>query len=159
MSRDRRRDPELPPPVTFRDRMRAELHRRFGSHGPVMWTAVITAAVAVTAALAWFMYAFDPLKTPFYPKCPSKTLLGIDCPGCGTARAVHALVHGDIGTAWHYNPFLFFAVALLAVLAVAPGFTPQSRLRRVIDSPAFVIAVTVLIILWTVARNIWLPID
>lgn len=155
----KRRNPELPPPVTFRDRMTAYLRRRFGHHSRTFWVAVIVAVVAVTAAFVWFMYAFDPLRTPFYPKCPSKTLLGIDCPGCGTARAVHALAHGDIGLAWHYNPFLFFAVTILVILAIAPGFSPRSRLRRVIDSPTFVIVITVLIILWTVVRNIWLPID
>ncbi|GAA1470976.1 DUF2752 domain-containing protein [Corynebacterium felinum] len=45
------------------------------------------------------------------PRCPTKTLLGIDCPVCGTTRMLYSLTHGNITAALHYN-----AIALLATL-------------------------------------------
>jgi hypothetical protein len=45
------------------------------------------------------------------PVCPTKALLGIDCPGCGGLRMVYSLLHGDLPAALHYN-----AVSLVVVL-------------------------------------------
>lgn len=45
------------------------------------------------------------------PICPTKALLGIDCPGCGGMRMAYSLMHGDIPAALHYN-----AVSLVVVL-------------------------------------------
>ena len=30
-----------------------------------------------------------------YPACPSRLLLGLDCPACGGLRGTHDLLHGD----------------------------------------------------------------
>ena len=48
--------------------------------------------------------------------CPFKAVTGYNCPGCGLSRCVHALAHGDILGAMHFN--LLF-VAMLPVLAWA----------------------------------------
>ena len=48
------------------------------------------------------------------PVCPTKALLGIDCPGCGSLRMVYSLLHGDLGGAARYNALALVAVALLA---------------------------------------------
>jgi len=42
-------------------------------------------------------------------------LTGIYCPGCGLTRGFHALLHGDVLTALHFN-------ALLPVFAFVFGF-------------------------------------
>ena len=43
------------------------------------------------------------------PKCPTKLLFNIDCPGCGFQRAIHAIIHGEFKRAFSLNPFLFLA--------------------------------------------------
>lgn len=50
-----------------------------------------------------------------FPACPLKELTGLDCPGCGGTRAVHALTHGDIETAFDHNAILTIVLPLLAL--------------------------------------------
>ncbi|MDN5765062.1 MAG: DUF2752 domain-containing protein [Humibacillus sp.] len=47
------------------------------------------------------------------PPCPTKTLFGITCPGCGTARMLFCLLHGDVVSAAHYNALALLALPLL----------------------------------------------
>jgi len=53
-------------------------------------------------------------------------LTGLDCPTCGALRATHLLLHGQLRAAFAMNPFLFFAVPCLALLAL-PRKTPLPR--------------------------------
>lgn len=50
-----------------------------------------------------------------FPACPLRALTGLDCPGCGGTRAVHALTHGDIETAFDHNAVLTIVLPLLAI--------------------------------------------
>ena len=47
------------------------------------------------------------------PVCPTKALLGIDCPGCGSLRMLYSLLHGDVPAAVRYNVLGFVAVLFL----------------------------------------------
>lgn len=80
------------------------------------------AAAAGVCAVVWLG---DP-TTPggFLPTCPTKMLLGIDCPGCGTLRMIYSLLHGDITAALRFNAV---ALAALALLTVAFGVWTFSR--------------------------------
>jgi len=48
--------------------------------------------------------AFDPAHSGIFPPCPVRYLTGLYCPGCGSLRALHALLHGDLRLAWAMNP-------------------------------------------------------
>ena len=76
--------------------------------GPLL---VAAGAVCGCAALA----VADP-TTPGGPTpvCPTKALLGITCPGCGTARMLYSLTHFDLTGAIRYNAIALVAVVLLA---------------------------------------------
>ncbi|MBQ3998212.1 MAG: DUF2752 domain-containing protein [Paludibacteraceae bacterium] len=51
------------------------------------------------------------------PKCPFMLLTGWKCPGCGSQRAIHAIVHGQIGEAFRQNAlFIPSAIYLIAIL-------------------------------------------
>jgi len=66
---------------------------------------VLPAAVAAAfSAGAAYLYAVDPSQPGHYPPCPFLGLTGYWCPGCGAARALHALLHGDLGSAVARNP-------------------------------------------------------
>ncbi len=47
------------------------------------------------------------------PVCPLKTLTGIDCPICGSARMLHTLLHGDLASAARYNAVTLLMVPVL----------------------------------------------
>ncbi len=71
------------------------------------------AAAGVLLALA-VVYRFPPEAYGFYPSCPFLTWLHVECPGCGSTRALHALLHGDWAEAAARNalfPAWFLAAA------------------------------------------------
>lgn len=117
---------------------------------------VIRAIVVASALIALFviLFVFDPDTTHWMPQCPSHYLTGYDCPGCGTLRAIHAILHGDIAAAWHFNAALFFAVPLIIALAFAPYTRIGSPLRRFADSRWTPLTLLLLLIAWTILRNL-----
>lgn len=67
----------------------------------------IGAAVSVLLVAALYIfYTFDPETQPVFPKCPFLLTTGYECPGCGSQRAVHNLLHLNIGAALRYNAFM-----------------------------------------------------
>jgi hypothetical protein len=75
-------------------------------------------------ALAVFLFAgvllffFDPATSSFYPPCLFRTFLGTQCPGCGSLRAAHQLLHGNIAAAWALNPTLMIVGPLAAAISL-----------------------------------------
>lgn len=119
-------------------------------HKAVIGMACAAALSALLAAI-WF---FDPSEGSFpFPRCPFKWLTGWDCPGCGSTRALHSLLHGRIGEALEFNAALVAGVPL-AVAALVADRTGGPRLRRALLSPAAVAAVLALAIGWTLFRNL-----
>ena len=83
---------------------------------------------------------------------------GLKCPGCGSQRMLHALLHGDIAAAWRFNALLFLLVPFLIVLGVASaGRKRWPAFYRRINSIPVIVAVTAVIIGWFVLRNFILP--
>ncbi|WP_158534960.1 DUF2752 domain-containing protein [Mucilaginibacter hurinus] len=60
-------------------------------------------------------YLFNPSEHSFFPKCPFRVLTGFDCPGCGSQRAAHALLHADVVGAIGHNLLLVISMPLLVV--------------------------------------------
>lgn len=69
-------------------------------------------AVAGCALLA----LVDPAEGGVYPTCPTRAVLGIDCPACGTLRGLHALARGNVGAALDHNLLLVLAVPIGAII-------------------------------------------
>ena len=66
------------------------------------------------------LYWFPPERHGFYPQCPVFRYLHVLCPGCGSTRALAAMVHGRITEALHYNALVVLLVPVaLAYLASA----------------------------------------
>jgi hypothetical protein len=51
--------------------------------------------------------------------CPFHLVTGLNCPFCGTTRMAAALLQGDPGRAWSFNPPMF---VVLPIVAVAVGY-------------------------------------
>jgi hypothetical protein len=69
---------------------------------------------AFTGVALVVLFLFDPRSTSWYPPCIFHKLTGLDCPGCGSSRGLHCLLHGDLGRAADHNVLLFLALPLLA---------------------------------------------
>ena len=90
------------------------------------------------------------------PRCPSKLITGYDCPGCGTQRALHALLHGDIAGAWRFNPYLFFAVPFLATViwGSIDSLPLSEKMRKITHNKWVAYGYIEAFIAWWIVRNI-----
>ena len=90
-------------------------HRRidaaWSSVSPGMAYAGLAALAVVGLAV---VYVFDPAKPGVYPLCPFFGLTGCHCPGCGTLRALHQALRGDLTGAAGYNLFAVLALPFIA---------------------------------------------
>ena len=116
-----------------------------------------TLAVVGAAATCAFVLAADP-TTPggVSPPCPTKALFGIVCPGCGAARMLYSLLHGDVGAALAYNAVGVVSLALILWTFVAwtasrLGGHRMPRWEAWRWSP---IVIGIVVAAWTVARNL-----
>ena len=67
--------------------------------------AMLAVAAVVVAGVVIYS-TFDPSASRWFPRCPFLMLTGLKCPGCGTQRAIHALLHGDVLSALRFNALL-----------------------------------------------------
>ena len=65
------------------------------------------------AGTLFVLYRFDPITHGFYPICFFHQTTGLLCPGCGSLRAIHQLLHGNITQAFRFNPLLMVALPAL----------------------------------------------
>lgn len=81
----------------------------------------------VAAALTFF-YLFDPVRTLAFTPCPFHLLTGLYCPGCGTARGLHALLHGHLLAALRLNLLMVVALPLIGCGLVLKAARPSRAL-------------------------------
>lgn len=87
-------------------------------------------ALAGTALLA----TVDP-STSGIPLCPLHALTGLDCPFCGSLRAVHALTRLDIVAALDHNVVFTLAVPLLVLGWLRWMWRATRPASGVVDAP------------------------
>ena len=69
--------------------------------------------VSILGGFFTLYFLFDPADHSFFIPCPMRTLTGYSCPGCGSQRAIHQLLHGNIGAAFWLNPLLLLTLPIL----------------------------------------------
>ena len=57
-------------------------------------------------------YIFNPSQVVFIP-CPFYYTTGLYCPGCGSQRAIHALLHADIIEDFRLNQLMVLSLPIL----------------------------------------------
>lgn len=114
----------------------------------VAWYVVVAlSAVVVVGAL----YAVDPSTTRIFPPCVWKSITGWDCPGCGSTRATHQLLRGNVSAAFRFNPLLVVGlpvgVAIWLVRRKAAK-SPDQRRRETRRWAVLLVAVGVAFAIW-----------
>lgn len=117
---------------------------------------IIAVVVLIFTTGVIFLYVFDPNKIAF-PQCVFFTTTGYLCPGCGSQRAIHSLLHLDFAAAFSYNaliivliPYLFYCVYIFLL----GGKGKWSFIESILISKIAVILVSVAIIGFWLLRNI-----
>ncbi|MBF8150537.1 DUF2752 domain-containing protein [Winogradskyella sp. F6397] len=103
------------------------------------------------------LYFFiDPSATAFFPKCPFLSFTGIYCPGCGSQRAIHHILQGQIITGIRHN-YMFLLVTVVlgyqAVIFVITKFGTKTY-NNLLHKSKMTNTILVLVILFWILRNI-----
>jgi hypothetical protein len=75
----------------------------------------------LTALLIWltlavgstYLFIFEPGKSGLFLVCPFFALTGFACPGCGSTRGLHQLLHGNVVAAFKFNPLMMVMLPFL----------------------------------------------
>ena len=120
-----------------------------------LWSVYLLAAAVGVAALS-MVYLVDPRNPGVYPICPFFGLTGYHCPGCGTLRALHQLLHGNVTAALGYNVYSMLALPLVGYFLAAAGlraYRLPAPPRLTIPAP-FIWALLAAILAFWLARNL-----
>jgi len=113
----------------------------------LVWLGVVAGAA--------YVFVFEPGKSGFFPICPFRALTGFTCPGCGSTRALHELLHGHVLEAFMLNPLLLLGLPFVLFLFIRQsafimrGTTP----RRTAVPPSAVYALLFIILSFWIVRN------
>jgi len=105
----------------------------------------VLAAGAVVVGALLVVYFVDPSRSPLFLPCPVHRATGLYCPGCGSTRALHNLLHGDLSGAMAKNPLMVVSIPLIVLLYLRPRWA----YNRAVPWIAFAI-----IVVYGVLRNL-----
>ena len=117
---------------------------------------IILLVAALLLVLGLVYYALDPSSSTLFPRCSFLSLTGYKCPGCGSQRAVHALLHGDLAAAFRYNALLLIAIPWIALCLFAESRrTRNPRLYARLNAPLLIWLFLAMVLIWWLLRNIF----
>ena len=113
--------------------------------------------LSVMAVALVALYVGTPASENWPVKCLLYRFTGWQCPLCGSQRAIHEMLHGNVVEAWHYNPALWLALPYFGVWAVGsmmPGLE-EHKIVRWVRQDRVLAVVAVALLLWGVVRNLY----
>lgn len=115
-----------------------------------------TYIVSVVIIVGFIYFFFNPADNSIFPKCPFYLLTGLKCPGCGSQRAIHSLLHMDLVISFKYNALLIFSLPIVMILGyVELNRTIYPNLYLKIHNVKFIWGYFYLTIGWWIFRNIF----
>lgn len=117
---------------------------------------LLVVAGLVMLVLGFIYYALDPSTSDAFPRCSFLSLTGYKCPGCGSQRAVHALLNGDVAGAFRYNALLMIAVPWMGLCLFAESRRTRNPLLYARLNPELLMSLFLALTLsWWLLRNIF----
>lgn len=106
-------------------------------------------------------YNFNPSSEGnLFPRCPFLLITGYQCPGCGSQRAIHSLLHLDIAKAFSYNPILIISIPYLIIISIIKYRLKTSnseklwKFRNILMGKNAIIIIAITFISFWILRNI-----
>ena len=104
------------------------------------------------------LYFGHPAEYAWLPACPFRVWTGLLCPGCGTLRATHYFLNGQLDIAFRCQPLL---ISLMPILILLSGKMLYEHWRNIQVTLPFerqlYWLILIAIVLFFVLRNI--PLD
>ena len=118
---------------------------------PVAWLLGGCTALLGAAILFWF----EPAGHGFYPVCAFHQVTGLLCPGCGSTRAMHQLLHGHLVAALQLNAIFVCSLPLLGWLAARFAVLKLQNRPATINIRAFWLwSILVALVVFGIVRNL-----
>lgn len=105
--------------------------------------------------LALYFY-WNPSDSNLFPKCPLYSTTGIYCPGCGSQRAAHQILNGNIIEGIRHN----YLIGLLVIVLLYQVFTYimndmfNKNIPNLLHKSKVTFSILIIIILFWILRNI-----
>lgn len=118
----------------------------------MVWAGILATLLVFLGVVYFFV---DPMEVRWMPRCLWKMTTGTDCPGCGSQRMAHALMHGDLRAAWQANAYALCMLPLLGGM-VWLEFSRERypRLYRRVHAPAVIWGLGASVLVWWLIRNL-----
>ena len=106
--------------------------------------------------IALLYFTINPSNVNFMPKCPLYATTGIYCPGCGSQRALHDILHLNFKGVIRHNLLFLVGILVLIYHFTIEGllFFTNRKVNNLLYHPKTPIILLVLIIIYWVLRNI-----
>lgn len=112
-------------------------------------------AMLVIAFLLTYLF-FDPTAHDFFPKCQFLLVSGYKCPGCGSQRAIHALLNGEILEAIRFNAIFVVSIPIIGTYLFGELFRKRlPEFWRTINSKTVIYSLLFMYLAWWILRNIF----
>jgi hypothetical protein len=118
--------------------------------------SIIIIGVLVFFVLLALYVFWDPAEVNIFPKCPFYSVTGIYCPGCGSQRATHQLLNGNIIDGFRHN----YLIALLALVLFYQAFIfimnnlLNKGVSNLLHKSKVTLGILIVVILFWILRNI-----
>lgn len=116
-----------------------------------------TLFISIFITLVCLLFIFNPIKDQFFPRCPFLMLTGWQCPGCGSQRAIHCLLHFDLAQAFRFNQLLIISIPYLLLGIYLTYFNKQNKhvqLRKALYGKEAIYLILFIIAIFFLARNL-----
>ena len=117
---------------------------------------LITITVIVILVLLSLYFFYNPEETLLFPKCPFYLATGLHCPGCGSQRAFHNILNGNIleGLRYNYLLLLVFSVLIYNTFLYYINKFSNQEYKNIFHNSKVTISILVIVILYWILRNI-----
>ena len=121
------------------------VNRRIGL--VLLWLTIVAGSVC--------LFVLEPGKSILFPICPFRAITGFTCPGCGSTRGVHQLLHGNIAAAFELNPLLLLALPFLiyALLLYSYRVLRGQPIQRNALAPKYIYTIFGVVLFFWIFRN------
>lgn len=119
-------------------------------------TLLLFLILLASVSIVSLFYFWNPANNIIFPKCLFYSVTNLYCPGCGSQRAIHQILHGHILIGLKYNYLIGFLVLVLCyqlyVFILQNYF--HKNLKNLLHKPLATKLILVVVMLFWVLRNI-----
>ncbi len=119
---------------------------------------IVVWALVLLSLLAVYKFISPELAPAYFPKCPFRQYTGLQCPGCGSQRALHHLLNFRLGAAFALNPLLVLSIPYLLLGFWLDATRPLKGkwlvVRRTLYGRVAILVCLVVVLLFWAGRNI-----